>query len=75
MLCSKSKHSGTYKNIRSQAIDLFACRLSGCKVGNVEEGIARHPVLCGIEAPGRNTEEAWRDGAVAEGVVGGEVDG
>lgn len=66
---SKSKQNGTYKDIRSQAIDLFARGRSGREVGNVEERIARHSVLAGVEAPGRSTEEAWGDGAVAEGVV------
>jgi len=55
----KSKQNDTYKDIRSQAIDLFTSWSSWWKVGNVEEWVARHSVLGGVEAPRRSTEEAW----------------
>lgn len=65
----------THKDIRSQAIDLSARWRRRWKFADVQEGIPRHPVAGGVEAPGRAAGESWGDGAVAERVVGGKVHG
>lgn len=64
----------THKDIRGQPIDLFAGR-SRWELAHVQKGIPRHSVLCGIETSGRAAEKARGNGAITEGIVGGEVDG
>lgn len=69
------RNGRTYKDIRGQAIDLSARRRSRGELAHVEEGVSRHPVAGEIEAPGRAAGRVRGGGAVAERVVGAEVDG